>query len=53
MPAKDANGTDTYDHSNYKAPVQAVIGMAGFKLDGFQKNVIRFFSFPFPYIHHR
>ncbi|XP_044488172.1 probable inactive purple acid phosphatase 1 isoform X3 [Mangifera indica] len=38
MPAKDANGTDTYDHSNYKAPVQAVIGMAGFKLDGFQKN---------------
>ncbi|XP_002513109.2 probable inactive purple acid phosphatase 27 [Ricinus communis] len=35
MPTKDANGIDTYDHSNYKAPVQAVIGMAGFSLDNF------------------
>ncbi|KAF5729298.1 inactive purple acid phosphatase 27 [Tripterygium wilfordii] len=35
MPKKDENGVDTYDHSNYKAPVQAVIGMAGFSLDKF------------------
>ncbi|KAJ0038389.1 hypothetical protein Pint_23840 [Pistacia integerrima] len=40
MPTKDANGTDTYDHSSYKAPVQAVIGMAGFKLDKFTNNEI-------------
>ncbi|KAK9192214.1 hypothetical protein WN943_020830 [Citrus x changshan-huyou] len=38
MPAKDANGIDTYDHSNYSAPVQAVIGMAGFTLDKFPDN---------------
>ncbi|CAN1128266.1 Probable inactive purple acid phosphatase 27 [Linum perenne] len=35
MPTKDVNGVDTYDHNNYTAPVQAVIGMAGFKLDKF------------------
>ncbi|XP_031284818.1 probable inactive purple acid phosphatase 27 [Pistacia vera] len=34
MPTKD-EGIDTYDHSNYSAPVQAVIGMAGFSLDKF------------------
>ena len=39
MPTKDANGIDTYDHSNYSAPVQAVIGMAGFTLDKFPDNV--------------
>lgn len=33
MPKKDKNGIDTYDNSNYSAPVQAVIGMAGFSLD--------------------
>ncbi|XP_024957313.2 probable inactive purple acid phosphatase 1 [Citrus sinensis] len=38
MPTKDANGIDTYDHSNYSAPVQAVIGMAGFTLDKFPDN---------------
>lgn len=38
MPTKDANGIDTYDHSNYTAPVQAVVGMAGFKLDKFPNN---------------
>ncbi|XP_057784787.1 probable inactive purple acid phosphatase 27 isoform X2 [Salvia miltiorrhiza] len=38
MPTKDANGVDTYDHSNYTAPVHAVIGMAGFKLDDFTQN---------------
>ncbi|KAL9249440.1 putative inactive purple acid phosphatase 24 [Drosera capensis] len=38
MPVKDANGIDTYNNSNYSAPVQAVIGMAGFKLDGFVSN---------------
>lgn len=40
MPKKDKNGTDTYDHSNYTAPMQAVIGMAGFKLDKFSKKVV-------------
>ncbi|KAL9424327.1 hypothetical protein AB3S75_036251 [Citrus x aurantiifolia] len=38
MPTKDANGIDMYDHSNYSAPVQAVIGMAGFTLDKFPDN---------------
>lgn len=37
MPTKDRNGVDTYDHSNYSAPVQAVIGMAGFSLTKFSK----------------
>lgn len=35
MPTKDGNGIDIYDNSNYKAPVQAVVGMAGFTLDNF------------------
>ncbi|XVE90779.1 hypothetical protein DITRI_Ditri20bG0104200 [Diplodiscus trichospermus] len=35
MPTKDENGIHTYDHSNYKAPVQAIVGMAGFSLDKF------------------
>ncbi|KAK1360460.1 Purple acid phosphatase [Heracleum sosnowskyi] len=35
MPKKDGNGIDTYDSSNYQAPVHAVIGMAGFSLDSF------------------
>ncbi|KAL2478392.1 putative inactive purple acid phosphatase 27 [Forsythia ovata] len=35
MPKKDENGIDTYDNTNYSAPVHAVIGMAGFSLDGF------------------
>ncbi|KAL5760345.1 hypothetical protein ACOSQ2_019183 [Xanthoceras sorbifolium] len=39
MPKKDENGVDTYDHSNYSAPVQAVIGMAGFNLDKFPDDV--------------
>ncbi|XP_021750857.1 probable inactive purple acid phosphatase 27 [Chenopodium quinoa] len=34
-PVKDANGVDTFNNSNYAAPVQAVIGMAGFTLDEF------------------
>lgn len=34
-PMKDENGVDTFDNSNYNAPIQAVIGMAGFSLDGF------------------
>lgn len=38
MPVKDANGIDTYNSNNYSAPVQAVIGMAGFKLDDFPNN---------------
>ncbi|CAN0917162.1 Probable inactive purple acid phosphatase 27 [Linum grandiflorum] len=39
MPAKDKSGVDIYDHNNYSAPVQAVIGMAGFKLDKFSDIV--------------
>ncbi|GAB2223012.1 hypothetical protein Droror1_Dr00017146 [Drosera rotundifolia] len=35
MPVKDADGVDTYDNRKYSAPVQAVIGMAGFTLDEF------------------
>ncbi|XVF40823.1 hypothetical protein PTKIN_Ptkin01aG0147100 [Pterospermum kingtungense] len=37
MPTKDGKGIDTYDNSisNYKAPVQAIVGMAGFTLDNF------------------
>ncbi|KAI3450185.1 hypothetical protein Pfo_006850 [Paulownia fortunei] len=38
MPTKDGNGIDTYDNTNYTAPVHAVIGMAGFKLDSFTEN---------------
>ncbi|KAF3437454.1 hypothetical protein FNV43_RR20207 [Rhamnella rubrinervis] len=37
-PTKDENGIDVYDHSNYTAPVQAVIGMAGFTLDKFNRQ---------------
>ncbi|KAG2671755.1 hypothetical protein I3760_13G010100 [Carya illinoinensis] len=39
MPKKDRNGIDTYDHSNYSAPLHAVIGMAGFSLDKFPNDV--------------
>ncbi|KAH9619639.1 hypothetical protein KSS87_022222 [Heliosperma pusillum] len=39
MPIKDENGIDTYNNLNYTAPVQAVIGMAGFSLDEFSDNV--------------
>jgi len=40
LPKKDKNGVDTYDGRNYSAPVQLVIGMAGFTLDTFSTNVI-------------
>lgn len=39
MPRKDSDGIDTYDHSNYTAPVQAVIGMGGFTLDKFPDDI--------------
>ncbi|KAB1224922.1 putative inactive purple acid phosphatase 27 [Morella rubra] len=39
VPTKDKNGIDIYDHSNYSAPVHAVIGMAGFTLDKFPNDV--------------
>ncbi|KAJ4970201.1 hypothetical protein NE237_003300 [Protea cynaroides] len=38
MPIKDANGTDTYNNTNYSAPVHVVIGMAGFTLDQFPSD---------------
>lgn len=43
MPTKDKSGIDVYDHSNYTATVQAVIGMAGFKLDKFNVNSLLLF----------
>ncbi|KAM7262532.1 hypothetical protein ACFE04_000215 [Oxalis oulophora] len=39
-PSKDANGIDTYNNSNYKAPIQLVVGMAGFSLDTFPASNI-------------
>ncbi|XP_019185812.1 PREDICTED: nucleotide pyrophosphatase/phosphodiesterase-like [Ipomoea nil] len=33
MPVKDRRGIDTYNNTDYKAPVHAVIGMGGFHLD--------------------
>ncbi|KAL3701603.1 hypothetical protein R1sor_019625 [Riccia sorocarpa] len=36
---RDASGMDTYDFTNYKAPVQAVIGMSGFELDAFEEEI--------------
>lgn len=45
MPTKDKSGIDTYDHNNYSAPVQTVIGMAGFTLDKFSNDVRNSFSF--------
>ncbi|XP_042480184.1 probable inactive purple acid phosphatase 27 [Macadamia integrifolia] len=39
MPKKDTNGTDTYDNTEYNAPVHVVIGMAGFQLDNFPSKV--------------
>ncbi|GAB2212653.1 hypothetical protein Droror1_Dr00020632 [Drosera rotundifolia] len=39
IPVKGADGVDTYDQTNYTAPVQAVIGMAGFTLDNFSSSV--------------
>ncbi|KAJ4979941.1 hypothetical protein NE237_010721 [Protea cynaroides] len=38
-PLRDGKGIDTYDHNNYKAPVHAIIGMAGFMLDDFNATV--------------
>ncbi|PIN03055.1 Purple acid phosphatase [Handroanthus impetiginosus] len=38
IPKKDGNGIDTYDNTNYSAPVHAVIGMAGFTLDPFTQH---------------
>ena len=42
-PFKDVNGIDTYDNSNYRAPIHVVIGMAGFTLDGFSNTVSSYF----------
>jgi hypothetical protein len=44
MPSKDGNGTDTYDNGNYTAPVQLVIGMAGFSLDTFPNSTVNDWS---------
>ncbi|KAJ3669229.1 hypothetical protein LUZ60_011179 [Juncus effusus] len=39
MPTNDKNGIHIYDNSNYTAPVHVIVGMAGFSLDSFPKNV--------------
>ncbi|XP_050386634.1 probable inactive purple acid phosphatase 27 [Argentina anserina] len=39
MPSKNEDGIDTYDHNNYSAPVQAIIGMAGYSLDEFPGGI--------------
>lgn len=39
MPTKGQDGIDTYDNTNYTAPVHAIIGMAGFSLDKFPEKV--------------
>ncbi|XP_062208628.1 nucleotide pyrophosphatase/phosphodiesterase-like [Phragmites australis] len=39
MPRKDASGIDTYDNSNYTAPIHALVGAGGFSLDNFPKIV--------------
>ncbi|KAE8686655.1 Detected protein of confused Function [Hibiscus syriacus] len=39
MPEKDENGVDTYDNGNYKAPVHAIVGMAGFSIQKFSPFV--------------
>ncbi|XP_020114415.1 probable inactive purple acid phosphatase 27 isoform X2 [Ananas comosus] len=40
MPKKDKNGVDTYDNSNYTAPVHVVVGTGGFVLDSFSHNFL-------------
>lgn len=35
MSKKDKNGVDTYDGTNYAAPIHVIAGMAGFQLDAF------------------
>ncbi|CAO2820862.1 unnamed protein product [Amaranthus hypochondriacus] len=42
-PFRDENGIDTFDNSNYRAPIHVIIGMAGFALDGFS-NIINEWS---------
>uniref|UniRef100_A0A7N0ZYC7 Purple acid phosphatase C-terminal domain-containing protein n=1 Tax=Kalanchoe fedtschenkoi TaxID=63787 RepID=A0A7N0ZYC7_KALFE len=44
MPVKDKTGIDTYNSSNYTAPVHAIIGMAGFKLDKFPPHNLNSWS---------
>ncbi|KAJ4798043.1 Purple acid phosphatase [Rhynchospora pubera] len=40
MPTKDASGIDTYNNNNYTAPIQVVVGMAGFSLDSFPSTFV-------------
>jgi hypothetical protein len=51
----NVNGVDTYNNTNYKAPVHAVIGMAGFTLDSFSRaphtwSSVRISKFGYTYI---
>lgn len=51
MPKKDEDGIDTYDNSNYTAPVQAVIGMAGFSLDKFPDDDVSITLHAFEFVY--
>lgn len=56
VPKKDPTGVDTYNNSNYKAPVHAIIGMAGFSLDSFPPaaeswSLIRISKFGYARVH--
>jgi hypothetical protein len=51
----NVNGVDTYNNTDYKAPVHAVIGMAGFTLDSFSTaphtwSLVRISQFGYIYI---
>ncbi|CAM6025197.1 unnamed protein product [Sphagnum balticum] len=51
----NVNGVDTYNNTDYKAPVHAVIGMAGFTLDSFSTaphtwSLVRIAKFGYTYI---
>lgn len=43
-PTKDSAGVDTYNNADYKAPVHAVVGTAGFSLDDYPTNDIPVWS---------
>ncbi|XP_068661164.1 probable inactive purple acid phosphatase 27 [Aristolochia californica] len=56
LPTKDKDGIDTFNNSNYSAPVHLIIGMAGFTLDNFSENVgnwslVRIAEFGYARIH--
>lgn len=51
-PFRDENGIDTFDNSNYRAPIHVIIGMAGFALDGFSNIVSSYLLLIFYNLYH-